>query len=196
MCCLNILNPQSINFKFTNCFLWHQLLALLFIKICGCLLIVYFSSVPTVTVGYDFKNICLFKEIFTSYRYFTSLEQVTHFCPVSLIYVLISKPLPRLLVAILSQQGHKKKSFAIHSRARKRSCCSNRTEMKRWFVYAAILVRQLASTVPKSRRIANLYWSQEILRIRIKGMIDRNMQHFLLFHDRPTFKRNTTQFTA
>lgn len=31
-----------------------------------------------------------------------SLEQVTHFCPVSLICVLISKPLPRLLVAILS----------------------------------------------------------------------------------------------
>lgn len=109
MYCLNILNPQSINFKFTNCFLWHQLLALFFIKTCGCLLIVYFSSVPTVTAGYDFKNICLFKEIFTSYRYFTSLEQVTHFCPVSLIYVLISKPLPRLLVAILSQQGHKKK---------------------------------------------------------------------------------------
>lgn len=58
-------------------------------------------------------------------------EQVTHLCPVSLICVLTSKPLPRLLVAILSPaRAQEKESFVIHSRARKRSCCSNRTEIK------------------------------------------------------------------
>lgn len=71
--CLNILNPWSINFKSTKCFLWHQLIALLFIKICGYLLIVCFSSVPTVMVGYDSKNICLFKELFKSHRFFPIL---------------------------------------------------------------------------------------------------------------------------
>lgn len=49
----------------------------------------------------------------------------------SLICVLTSKPLPRLLVAILSPaRAQEKESFVIHSRARKRSCCSNRTEIK------------------------------------------------------------------
>lgn len=77
MCCLNILNPQSasygINFKSNRCFPWHQLLALLFIKTHGCLLIVYFSSVPTVMVGYDSKNIFLFKEILKNHRFFLIL---------------------------------------------------------------------------------------------------------------------------
>lgn len=73
MCYLNILNPWSINFKSTKCFLWHQLLALLFIEICGYLLIVCFSSVPTVMVRYDSKNICLFKELFKSHRFFPIL---------------------------------------------------------------------------------------------------------------------------
>lgn len=109
MCYLNILNPRSasygINSKSTKCFLWHQLLALLFIKSCGCLLIVYFSSVPTVMVGYDSKNICFFKEIFKSHWFFPVLWTYSSVVMTGLFLLIASKKYFNIHFEVFTKEG-------------------------------------------------------------------------------------------